>query len=760
MPAPDRDWEGVRLHVVTGKGGTGKTTVAAALALALAGEGNRVLLAEVEGRQGIAQLFDVPPLPYVERKVAVGLGGGEVLGLAVDAKTALWEYLQLFYKLGRAGHLLERFGVVDFATTVAPGMRDVLMTGKVYEAVRRRGESREAHRRSSTKSTEGPTYDAVVLDAPPTGRIARFLDVNAEVAGLARVGPIRNQADSITRLLHSPLTVVHVVTLLEEMPVQESLDALEELAAHDLPLGGIVVNAVREPVLRAKELTAAAAGKLDRSAIAEGLSRRRAARRRRRPRRSARRGGRARRPGRPREAGAEPDQGGRTADVPAARAQRRHRPGRAVRARPAAGRPGDDVSAARRTPTGRDQRPAGPALDLDAVLDDPATRIIVCCGSGGVGKTTTAAALALRAAEKGRTAVVLTIDPARRLAQSMGLSQLDNTPREVRGVDRSAGGRLDAMMLDMKRTFDEIVESHSPPEKAEQILANPFYQALSSSFAGTQEYMAMEKLGQLRAQSDQDGSEGSGGGWDLIVVDTPPSRSALDFLDAPQRLGSFLDGRLIKLLAAPARAGGRAYLKMVSAGVGAVTSALTKVLGAQVLTDVQQFVSALDTMFGGFRERADATYQLLKTPGTAFVVVAAPERDAMREASYFVERLAEEGMPLAGLVLNRVHNGGPGGLSAERSVAAAEALEEAQKVRKDAGQDLTARLLRLHAARVRIAAREDAMAARFRGAHPTVPTVRVRARDGDVHDLAGLRAVGSDLGADQGSDHGAGRSRS
>ena len=394
------------------------------------------------------------------------------------------------------------------------------------------------------------------------------------------------------------------------------------------------------------------------------------------------------------------------------------------------------MSPARRPPPKRDRQPSGPALDLDAVLDDPATRIIVCCGSGGVGKTTTAAALALRAAEKGRTAVVLTIDPARRLAQSMGLSELDNTPREVRAVDRSAGGRLDAMMLDMKRTFDEIVESHSPPEKAEQILANPFYQALSSSFAGTQEYMAMEKLGQLRAQSDQ------GGGWDLIVVDTPPSRSALDFLDAPQRLGSFLDGRLIKLLAAPARAGGRAYLKMVSAGVGAVTSALTKVLGAQVLTDIQQFVSALETMFGGFRERADATYQLLKAPGTAFVVVAVPERDALREASYFVERLAQEGMPLAGLVLNRVHDGGPGGLSAERSIAAAEALEES------GGHDLTARLLRLHAARVRIAAREEAMAARFRGAHPHVPTVRVRARDGDVHDLAGLRAVGADLGAE------------
>jgi anion-transporting ArsA/GET3 family ATPase len=269
MPSPDRDWEGVRLHVVTGKGGTGKTTVAAALALALASEGRRVLLAEVEGRQGIAQLFDVPPLPYTERKVAVGRGGGEVLGLAVDAKAALWEYLQLFYKLGRAGHVLERFGVVDFATTVAPGMRDVLMTGKVYEAVRRKTGARSGGR-GATSDT--PVYDAVVLDAPPTGRIARFLDVNAEVAGLARVGPIRNQADSITRLLHSPQTVVHVVTLLEEMPVQETVDALEELARHDLPLGGIVVNAVRAPVLRARELTAASAGKLDRSAVAAGLA--------------------------------------------------------------------------------------------------------------------------------------------------------------------------------------------------------------------------------------------------------------------------------------------------------------------------------------------------------------------------------------------------------------------------------------------------------------------------------------------------------
>jgi anion-transporting ArsA/GET3 family ATPase len=376
-----------------------------------------------------------------------------------------------------------------------------------------------------------------------------------------------------------------------------------------------------------------------------------------------------------------------------------------------------------------------PRLDLDAVLGDPATRIVVCCGSGGVGKTTTAAAVALRAAEAGRTVVVLTIDPARRLAQSMGLTELDNTPREVAGIDASAGGRLDAMMLDMKRTFDQIVSDHSTPQRAEAIFANPFYQSLSSSFSGTQEYMAMEKLGQLQAAQR----------WDLIVVDTPPSRSALDFLDAPKRLGSFLDGRFIRLLMAPAKAGGKAYLKAFSVGVGAVTSALTKVLGAQVLQDLQGFIAALDTMFGGFRERAEATYALLQAPGTAFLVVASPERDALREASYFVERLAAERMPLAGLVLNRVHSTSAPRLSAERALAGAETLDLVAE-RDDDEHALTAELLRLHAERAATMAREHRLLRRFAAAHPQVPVVEVGARPGDVHDLEGLRSIGAEVG--------------
>jgi anion-transporting ArsA/GET3 family ATPase len=365
-----------------------------------------------------------------------------------------------------------------------------------------------------------------------------------------------------------------------------------------------------------------------------------------------------------------------------------------------------------------------PALDVDALLGDRSIDIVVCCGSGGVGKTTTAAALALRAAEQGRRVVVLTIDPARRLAQSMGIERLDNVPRPVPGVTDGSGGSLDAMMLDMKRTFDEVVESQASPEKAAQILANPFYVALSSSFAGTQEYMAMEKLGQLHADR--------AGGWDLIVVDTPPSRSALDFLDAPERLSSFLDGRFIRLLLAPARGPAR----LMSAGLGVVTGALTKVLGTQVLRDMQTFVAAFDTLFGGFRQRATKTYQLLQADGTAFLVVAAPEPDALREAAYFVERLNEERMPLAGLVVNRAGRAPGGRLSAERALAAAERLEE------EGTDGPTPGLLRLHAERSRIVAREARLRARFATAHPDVPTAVVPALSTDVHDLDGLRTVG------------------
>lgn len=372
-------------------------------------------------------------------------------------------------------------------------------------------------------------------------------------------------------------------------------------------------------------------------------------------------------------------------------------------------------------------------LDAVALVRDPKTRVVVTCGSGGVGKTTTAAALALIGAEAGRRTVVLTIDPARRLAQSMGLTELDNTPREVKGVEN---GQLFAMMLDMKRTFDDVVLEHSSPERAEQIFANPFYQTLSSSFAGTQEYMAMEKLGQLVATNS----------WDLIVVDTPPSRSALDFLDAPNRLGRFLDGRMIRLLTAPAKAGGKAYLKVVTVSVGMVARVFTKVIGGELLNDLSTFVTALESMFGGFRERAQQTYELLKKPGTAFLVVAAPEPDALREASYFVERLSEDQMPLAGVVVNRtrraaaVDGGKP--LSAARAELAADLLDPA-----DEASSLARAALLVHAEIAAAAEHDVRMTRRFCSAHPEVPVVSVTALPSDVHDIEGLRTIGDLLGA-------------
>jgi anion-transporting ArsA/GET3 family ATPase len=394
------------------------------------------------------------------------------------------------------------------------------------------------------------------------------------------------------------------------------------------------------------------------------------------------------------------------------------------------------------TAPAKSARVAKPApLDLGGLLRSPATEVIVTCGSGGVGKTTTAAALGLQAAESGRRVVVLTIDPARRLAQALGLTELDNTPRRVEGIDESAGGALFAMMLDMKRTFDDVVTSASTPERAEQIFANPFYQSLSSSFAGTQEYMAMEKLGQLREIGlNTPGPDGQH--WDLIVVDTPPSRSALDFLDAPNRLGRFLDGRMIRLLTAPARAGGKAYLKVMTASFTLFTRLITKILGGELLNDVASFVASLETMFGGFRERAEHTYELLKAPGTAFVVVAAPEPDALREASFFVDRLSAEQMPLAGVLINRMHFAAPG-LTASSAEGAADRLAglETTDARSQRSVALAEAALRVHADLATTAESDRRMARRFFAAHPTVPVVEVAALATDVHDLDGLRQI-------------------
>ncbi len=250
----------VRLHFVTGKGGTGKSTVAAALALTLAAGGRKVLLVEVEGRQGIAQLFDVPPLPYQELKIASAERGGQVNALAIDIEAAFLEYLDMFYNLGIAGRAMRRIGAIEFATTIAPGLRDVLLTGKIKESVVRRN-----------KGAKNPVYDAVVVDSPPTGRIARFLDVTKAVSDLAKGGPVHSQSEGVVKLLHSDLTAIHLVTLLEALPVQETLEAIEELAEMELPIGSVIVNRNIPSYLEPRDLAKAAEGAIDADSVRAGL---------------------------------------------------------------------------------------------------------------------------------------------------------------------------------------------------------------------------------------------------------------------------------------------------------------------------------------------------------------------------------------------------------------------------------------------------------------------------------------------------------
>jgi anion-transporting ArsA/GET3 family ATPase len=368
------------------------------------------------------------------------------------------------------------------------------------------------------------------------------------------------------------------------------------------------------------------------------------------------------------------------------------------------------------------------ASTLDGLVGS--ARIVVCCGSGGVGKTSTAAALALRGAEQGRRTCVLTIDPARRLAQSLGLDALSNEPRPVGGksfAGRGPGG-LDAMMLDMRRTFDDVIERYArDDEQAERILANRFYQRLSSTLAGTQEYMAMEKLYELHES----------GRYELLVVDTPPTRSALDFLDAPEHLNELLDARAFRLLVAPAQRVGRGYLKGLNFATTTMTRLVRRLTGSELLAEVGEFFAAFEGMYDGFKERARRVYELLKHPETAFVVVATPDRAALREAAYFSGRLAEDGMPLGALVVNRVHRS-PG--IRKVSTAARERLAAG-----GADARLLADLLEQHEALEQLAAGERDRIAELTGSLPGVDVVEVPLLADDVHDLAGLRRLGGHL---------------
>jgi anion-transporting ArsA/GET3 family ATPase len=288
------------------------------------------------------------------------------------------------------------------------------------------------------------------------------------------------------------------------------------------------------------------------------------------------------------------------------------------------------------------------SLSFDDIVER--RHIVVCCGTGGVGKTTIAAVLAVEGARRGRNAVVVTIDPAKRLANTLGLDSLSDFPHEIdpgrwdRDGAARAGGRLSALMLDTKSTFDHLVVKYAADdEQAQRILANTFYRNVSTALSGTQEYMAMEKLYELHEE----------GGYDLILVDTPPTRHALDFLDAPRRLNRLLDNRIFRLLMLPTRA----YFKAVGAGVQAFLRTVSKVVGTEVINDVVAFFRAFEGMEEGFRDRATQVVALLADPSSSFLLVTSPRRDAVEEATFFAERLAESDIPVEGLVVNRVHPG-------------------------------------------------------------------------------------------------------
>ncbi|HEX6675915.1 MAG TPA: ArsA-related P-loop ATPase [Actinomycetes bacterium] len=378
-----------------------------------------------------------------------------------------------------------------------------------------------------------------------------------------------------------------------------------------------------------------------------------------------------------------------------------------------------------RRPPATGTPPAADRSQLDEVVRT--ARIVVCCGSGGVGKTSTAAALAVGAAERGRRTCVLTIDPARRLAQALGLDLLSNTPSPVAKRLRGAGS-LDAMMLDMRRTFDELVERYArDQEQADRILANRFYQRVSSTLAGTQEYMAMEKLYELHESRR----------WELLVVDTPPTRSALDFLDAPDNLNELLDARMFRVLIAPAQRIGRGYLRGLNLATTAMARMVRRLTGSELLAEVGEFFAAFEGMYEGFRSRAQRVYDLLKDPGTQFVVVATPDAPALREAAYLASRLAADRMPIGALVVNRVHQAGP--------VPAVPAAVTSRLAEGAADARLLADLLAQHQTIEALAAAEQRRVRALMASLPSLPAVQVPLLADDVHDLAGLRRLGAEL---------------
>ncbi len=597
-----------RVVIVVGKGGVGKTVLTATLALAGAERGLDTLIVEVDGKNHVATVFGTEPGGYEERVLIERVGDrGQVSARTITPERALADYLDE-HGFGRIADQLSRAGLIDLLATSTPGIKDLLVLGKIKHL---------AH---------SSPANLILIDAPASGHAVTFLRSAATLANIARSGRIHRQAvESLEMLQDHARCQVLLVTLPEETPINETVETAAILRDDvGVRLGPVVVNAqwksaVRSPTARttpaARASSAWAAARFER-AIADRHD----------------------------------DQRHRLAaalalpivDLPAVRDSEIDRPAIDGLAR-LLGSQLDALPEPVRPRRSR-RRPAPDTAEIAVGADGPLRRlvldhsIIVCAGPGGVGKTTAAAALAISAARLGRRAVVVTIDPARRLADALGIDALTNEPAQVAG---DWSGTLHAAMLDAKRTFDDlIVRASRDEDQAVRVLSNRFYQNLSTGLSGSQELMAMERLHQLHTSGD----------YDLIVVDTPPTRNALAFLDAPGALTRLLDSRLFRALTAP----GRGVFRMMSRATQTFVRQIGRIIGAEVVDDAVAFLQAVDGIIEGFQLRTEVVVEQLASHDTAFVLVASARRDTVAEATWFLDRLVESGLAVRALVVNRL----------------------------------------------------------------------------------------------------------
>jgi anion-transporting ArsA/GET3 family ATPase len=692
--------------IVSGKGGTGKSTVAAALATAAAACGRRALLAEVEGRGEIARTLGIGDPGFAEQPTPFGFNV-----VSVTPHETVREYLRRYAGMRRIPRPLLRTGAVDQIITATPGLRDLLALGMIYETYQVRPKD---HRGGAAN-----LYDLVVIDAPPTGQIAAFLSAPEAFSGLVRVGRIRRQAASVARMLRRSSRVV-LVSLPEEMAVAETLEAIQGIRSTGVTVAAIVANRVH-PHLGTRSRRSRA-GRLDADEVVRVAK----------------------------EAGLDLDASSAQEVLESqAVAERKAKLQRGFVSRLAEGAPllllpdlagvasGDLVprlagllSGEEATRSAAPEEPAARRIGLPQTtsLEEPlgSARVVVVCGSGGTGKTTVSAAIAVRMAQNGLRTVLLTVDPARRLATALGLPMV---PADRIRVPLGSGRSMDAVQLDTKRTFDEIVERFATgPEQVDRILSNPVYRRMTDTLGGTHEYMAMEKLHQLAEGTD----------YQAIVIDTPPTRSALAFLDAPKRLTDFLGGRFLRWVLWPSTQAGKLTVGAARVGASAFLRTVGRLVGAEALADMAEFLGAFQGMHAGFKQRAAKVLALMQSEDCEFVVVAAPTEASLDEAGYFVTRLSDGGMRAAAVVVNRWHPVKT--RLPEGSADAARRLLDGSSDEQTLGVALGECLLD-----ERRAAAEAESVTRFASVHPVTPLVAVPELDGDVHDVPGLRAIASHL---------------